>query len=54
MEVLGLWKGLRSFFLDPVFVCESFYGTPTLITRIGTETGSLVEGTGLGPATPSK
>lgn len=33
---------------------ESFYGTPTLITRIGTETGSLVEGTGLGPATPSK
>ncbi|KAL3655426.1 hypothetical protein CASFOL_001212 [Castilleja foliolosa] len=33
---------------------ESFYGTPTLITRIGTETGSLVEGTGLRPATPSK
>lgn len=30
---------------------ESVYG---LITRIGTETGSLVEGTGLGPATPSK
>lgn len=29
------------------FFDESFYGTPTLITRIGTETGSLVEGTGL-------
>ncbi|KAF6174866.1 hypothetical protein GIB67_026354 [Kingdonia uniflora] len=28
--------------------------TPALITRIGTEIGSLVEGTGLGPATLSK